>query len=48
MKICHDEEADNSDDDTPKFDTIVRGDAVDEIVGNFLVIENHGAAGDKN
>lgn len=48
VKIGHDEETNDSDDDAPEFDAVISRDAADEIIGNLAVIDNHQAAGDKN
>ena len=48
MKVDHDNESDDSDDDTPEFNAVVGGDAACEIVGDLAVKEDDSSAGGKN
>lgn len=48
MEVRHDEKTDDSNDDTPEFDLLIRGDAARHIVGNRLIKQNHSAASQKD
>ena len=37
MKVCHDDEADSGDDETPELSFLVRGHAFEHVVGDFLI-----------
>ena len=44
MKVGHDDEAKAGDDETPKFNAAIRGDAGGHILGNLAVKKHDGAA----
>ena len=48
MEVGHDEKPDGGDDNTPETGAVVRGDAAEHRVGDLTIIENDGAAGDKD
>lgn len=48
MEVSHDEKANDGDDDTGKFDFVIRGNAVCNIVGDFLIENGDGGTGSEN
>lgn len=48
MEAGHDEKTNNDGDDAEKLDVVVRADAMGDVVGNFLVKNDAGAAGGEN
>ena len=48
MKVSHDKEANNGNNDTPEFYSLVRGDAASKVVGDGLIEQNHGTASEED
>lgn len=48
MKVGHNEKAEDDGDDAKKLNAIVGADAMGDIIGDFLIKENTGAAGGEN